>query len=161
VACTNEPYPELSSFGGQWMGAYDASGNLTCRAPSSSTTCSGTQTGTQLTDDNEGRLTAWQSAPSSPSTYTKDLYDGEGTRSVVVIPHITLMRQAMRLTFRRALLIATISSAVMLACLWPSGILFYHLDPLRSFPIALWWAGVVFIGMLTSLWFAYGPFSRR
>jgi hypothetical protein len=78
-----------------------------------------------------------------------------------MIPHDGVMRQTMRLTFRRALLIATFASAVMFGCLWPSGILFGHLDPLGTLPIALGWAGVVFVGMLTGLWFAYGPFARR
>jgi RHS repeat-associated protein len=69
-----------TAIGGQWTGSYDASGNLTCRAPSSSTTCSGTQTGAQLSYDNEGRLTAWQNAPSSPTSTDNFLYDGEGHR---------------------------------------------------------------------------------
>ncbi|HEV2238271.1 MAG TPA: RHS repeat-associated core domain-containing protein, partial [Ktedonobacterales bacterium] len=69
-----------TSISGQWTGSYDASGNLTCRAPSSATTCAGTPTGAQLTYDNEGRLAAWQNAPGSPTSSTKDLYDGEGTR---------------------------------------------------------------------------------
>jgi hypothetical protein len=69
-----------TAIGGQWSGTYDASGNLTCRAPSSSTTCSGTQTGAQLSYDNEGRLSAWQNAPSSPTSTDSFLYDGEGNR---------------------------------------------------------------------------------
>jgi hypothetical protein len=55
---------------------------MTCRAPSSSTTCSGTQTGQQLTWDVEGRLATWQNATTSPTVTAKYLYDGEGNRIV-------------------------------------------------------------------------------
>ncbi len=44
------------------------------------TTCSGTPTGAQLTYDNEGRLSHWQNAPSSPTTTDDFLYDGAGNR---------------------------------------------------------------------------------
>ena len=53
---------------------------MTCRAPSSGTTCAGTPTGAPLSYDHEGRLSAWQSAPSSPSSTDAFLYDGEGNR---------------------------------------------------------------------------------
>jgi RHS repeat-associated protein len=53
---------------------------MTCRASTSTTTCAGTQTGAQLTYDNQDQLSAWQNAPSSPTTTTGDLYDGEGHR---------------------------------------------------------------------------------
>src|SRR5262249_10261013 len=52
--------------GTQWTGIYNASGNLTCRTPSSATTCIGTATGAQLSYDHDGQLTAWQNAPASP-----------------------------------------------------------------------------------------------
>jgi RHS repeat-associated protein len=65
---------------GQYTASYDASGNMTCRAPDGSTTCSGTQTGQQLSWDNEGRLTSWQNAPSSPTSTDQYLYDGAGKR---------------------------------------------------------------------------------
>jgi hypothetical protein len=39
---------------------------MTCRAPTSNTTCSGTQTAAQLSYDNEGRFSAWQGIPSKP-----------------------------------------------------------------------------------------------
>lgn len=59
---------------------YDTAGDMLCRAPTSSTTCSGTQTGAQLTYDRERRASHWQNTPSSP-TSTDDLrYDGDGTR---------------------------------------------------------------------------------
>jgi len=66
--------------GSAWTAAYDAAGNMTCRAPSSSTTCAGTQTGAQLGYNNEGELQSWQNAPSSPTTTTAFLYDGQGQR---------------------------------------------------------------------------------
>jgi YD repeat-containing protein len=53
---------------------------MTCRAPTGSTTCSGTPTGQQLTYDNEGRLTQWQNTPSAPTSTDQYLYDGEGNR---------------------------------------------------------------------------------
>ena len=68
-----------TAIGSTYTARYDASGNMTCRAPGSATTCAGVQTGTQLTYDNQGQLSAWQNAPSSPTT-TTDLYDGEGHR---------------------------------------------------------------------------------
>jgi RHS repeat-associated protein len=59
---------------------YDAAGDMTCRAPTSGQTCSGTLTGAALTYDNEGRLTQWQNAQSSPTSTDSFLYDGEGNR---------------------------------------------------------------------------------
>ena len=53
---------------------------MTCRAPDNTTTCAGTPTGAQLGYDNEGRLTEWQNAPSSPTTTDGFLYDGAGNR---------------------------------------------------------------------------------
>ena len=55
-------------------------GNMTCRAPTSATTCSGTPTGQQLTYDPEGMLSAWQDKPTSPTKVVNYLYDGEGMR---------------------------------------------------------------------------------
>lgn len=54
---------------------------MLCRAPTSATTCVGTQTGAQLSYDTEGRMTAWQNQPgSTPTSSTSNLYDGEGQR---------------------------------------------------------------------------------
>src|SRR6185437_16904970 len=54
---------------------------MTYRASTGSGACSsGTTTGQQLTWDHEGRLTAWQNAPSSPTSTAQYLYDGEGNR---------------------------------------------------------------------------------
>ncbi|HLG64588.1 MAG TPA: RHS repeat-associated core domain-containing protein [Ktedonosporobacter sp.] len=52
---------------------------MTCRAPSSATTCSGTQTGQQLNYDAEGHLSTWQNQP-TPTSTVNYLYDGEGSR---------------------------------------------------------------------------------
>jgi RHS repeat-associated protein len=69
-----------TAIGSQWTGAYDAAGDLTCRAPTNATTCTGTPTGAQLSYDVEGRLSAWQNAPSSPTATDTFLYDGAGQR---------------------------------------------------------------------------------
>jgi RHS repeat-associated protein len=69
-----------TGIGTSWTSAYDTAGNMTCRAPSSSSTCAGTQTGAQLGYNNEGELASWQNAPSSPSTTAQFLYDGQGQR---------------------------------------------------------------------------------
>jgi hypothetical protein len=68
-------------MGTAWTGTYDAAGDLTCRAPSSATTCAGgTPTGAQLGYDSEGRLASWQNAPTNPVTTDSFLYDGTGQR---------------------------------------------------------------------------------
>lgn len=64
-----------------YTASYDAAGDMVCRAPTSSTTCAGqTQTGAQLSYDNERRLATWQNAPTNPTSSTSNLYDGEGHR---------------------------------------------------------------------------------
>ncbi|HEX6797113.1 MAG TPA: RHS repeat-associated core domain-containing protein, partial [Ktedonobacterales bacterium] len=69
-----------TAIGSSYTAAYDAAGNMTCRAPTSATTCAGTQTGAQLSYDNERRLASWQNQPSNPTSSTSNLYDGEGNR---------------------------------------------------------------------------------
>ena len=69
-----------NAIGSTYTAAYDAAGNMTCRAPSSATTCTGTQTGAQLAYNAQGTLVAWHNAPSSPSTTAGFLYDAEGNR---------------------------------------------------------------------------------
>ncbi len=69
----------VTATGSGYSAAYDAAGNMTCRAPSSATTCAGTQTGQQLSYDAEGNLSTWQNQP-SPTSTVNYLYDGEGTR---------------------------------------------------------------------------------
>ena len=73
-----------------YTASYDAAGDMTCRAPSSSTTCAGgSPTGQQLTWDAEGRLAAWQNAPTTPTTTASYLYDGEGNRVVQQVADTT------------------------------------------------------------------------
>ena len=73
----------VSGGNGAYSASYDASGNMQCRAPSSSTACAGTtKTGQALTWDVEGRLSNWQNATTSPTVTAKYLYDGEGNRVV-------------------------------------------------------------------------------
>ena len=69
-----------SAIGAAYTAAYDAAGNMTCRAPSGSTTCVGTQTGAQLSYNTVGAMTAWQNVPNSPTATAGFLYDGEGNR---------------------------------------------------------------------------------
>ena len=57
-----------TAIGTTYTAKYDANGSMTCRAPSSASTCAGTPTGAQLTYDTEGQLVAWQNAPSSSTT---------------------------------------------------------------------------------------------
>ena len=45
-------------MGVQWSAAYDAAGNMTCRAPSAATCDNSPPTGNALSCDNEGRLTS-------------------------------------------------------------------------------------------------------
>jgi RHS repeat-associated protein len=66
----------VTAIGSQYTAAYDAAGNMTCRAPNSTTTCSGTQTGAQLSYNNQGQLAEWQYQTSTDAY----LYDGQGNR---------------------------------------------------------------------------------
>jgi RHS repeat-associated protein len=74
-----------TGIGSAYTATYDAAGNMTCRASSSSSTCAGTQTGAQLGYNNEGELQAWQNAPSSPTSASSFLYDGQGQRVEQVV----------------------------------------------------------------------------
>ncbi len=53
---------------------------MTCRAPTSSLTCTGTSTGQALSYDGARQLIAWQNAPTSPTSTASYAYDGAGTR---------------------------------------------------------------------------------
>jgi YD repeat-containing protein len=68
------------TVGSNYTAKYDAAGEMTCRAPTSSQTCAGTLTGAALTYDNEGRLTAWQNAQSGPTATDGFPYDREHNR---------------------------------------------------------------------------------
>jgi RHS repeat-associated protein len=70
----------VTAIGGIYTTAYDAAGNMTCRAPTSATTCAGTQTAAQLSYNNEGELSGWQNLPSNPTATASFLYDGQGNR---------------------------------------------------------------------------------
>jgi YD repeat-containing protein len=70
-----------TAVGSGYTAAYDAAGDMVWRAPTSSTTCVGTQTGGQYSYDNERRMVHWQTAPGSGVTPSVDEgYDGEGNR---------------------------------------------------------------------------------
>ena len=69
-----------TAIGSSYTAAYDAAGSMTCRAPLSSSTCSGVQTGAQLSPDAKGSLSAWQNTPSNPTVMAGFLYDGRGNR---------------------------------------------------------------------------------
>jgi RHS repeat-associated protein len=70
-----------TSIGGNWSAAYDAAGDMICRAPTDDATCVGpTQTGAQLSYDNTGQLVSWQDRPSRPDVAAGFLYDGQGQR---------------------------------------------------------------------------------
>ncbi len=69
-----------TSTSGGYTASYDATGDMVCRATTSSTTCSGTQTGQPMTYDNERRLTQWQNKPTKPTKTVEYRYDGEGNR---------------------------------------------------------------------------------
>ncbi len=68
-----------------YTASYDAAGDMTCRAPTGSQTCSGTPTGQLLTYDNEGRTSAWQNAPSNPTSAESMAYDGAGQRVALTV----------------------------------------------------------------------------
>jgi RHS repeat-associated protein len=75
------PLHGATAMGGTYTAAYDAAGDMKCRAPAATATCAGgSPTGATLTYDNEGRLTGWQNTPTSPSTTVAFLYDNEGNR---------------------------------------------------------------------------------
>ncbi len=69
-----------TAIGSTYTAAYDAAGDMSCRAPTSSSTCTGTQTGAQLTYNTEGQLSNWQNQPSNPTSTASFLYDGQGKR---------------------------------------------------------------------------------
>ncbi len=77
---SSHPHAVTSIGGGTYTASYDAVGDMTCRAPNSSQTCSGTPTGATMTYDAERRLSSWQNTPTSPTVQTAYLYDGEGQR---------------------------------------------------------------------------------
>ncbi len=74
------PHAVTSTSSG-YSASYDAAGNMTCRATSNASVCSGSSpTGQQLSYDAEGRLSSWQDQPTLPGKIVNYLYDGEGHR---------------------------------------------------------------------------------
>jgi RHS repeat-associated protein len=66
-----------TALGSGYTASYDAAGDMTCRAATSSTTCAGSSpTGAQLGYDSEGRLVSWQGGGISD----RFLYDPQGRR---------------------------------------------------------------------------------
>ncbi len=70
----------LTSTASGYTASYDAAGSLTCRAPRSSLTCSGTPTGQALGYDALRRQISWQDATTSPTTTANYAYNGNGER---------------------------------------------------------------------------------
>jgi YD repeat-containing protein len=67
--------------GTSYTSSYDAAGDMTCRTPTTSSTCvGGSPTGARLSYNTEGQLAAWQNTPTSPTTTAGFLYDGAGQR---------------------------------------------------------------------------------
>jgi hypothetical protein len=65
--------------GTSYTSSYDAAGDMTCRAPTTASTCvGGSPTGAELSYNNEGQLASWQNTPASPTTTAGFLYDGAG-----------------------------------------------------------------------------------
>jgi hypothetical protein len=58
----------LTSASSGYTASYDAAGDMSCRAPSSSLTCSGTATGQVLVYDQLRRLLTWKNQTNSPTT---------------------------------------------------------------------------------------------
>jgi RHS repeat-associated protein len=79
----SHPHAVTATSGG-YSAAYDAAGNLICRALTTATTCSGTQTGQQLSYNPQGKLSNWQNTPTSPTQTANYLYDGAGNRVAMV-----------------------------------------------------------------------------
>jgi RHS repeat-associated protein len=70
-----------TSIGTGYTASYDAAGSMTCRAPTASSTCVGSNPGgAKLSYDNEGHLLTWQNTPTGPTTTASNLYDGSGNR---------------------------------------------------------------------------------
>jgi YD repeat-containing protein len=67
-----------TAVGTTYTASYDAAGDMTCRAPTNTVTCSGTPTGAVMTYDNERRLATWQNTPSNPTSTALNCCDGEG-----------------------------------------------------------------------------------
>src|SRR5579884_1278958 len=56
-----------TAIGSTWSAGYDAAGEMTCRAASLGSSCSGQATGAVLEWSPDGELAGWQDAPQSPA----------------------------------------------------------------------------------------------
>jgi RHS repeat-associated protein len=72
----------VTQTSGGYTGSYDDAGDLQCRAPNSSQTCQGTQTGQQMSYDQLRRLLNWQNATNNPTVRAHYAYDGEHERVI-------------------------------------------------------------------------------
>ena len=70
----------VTSTAGGYTASYDATGDMTSRAPTTSLTWTGTPTGQTMTYDAMRRLLSWQNTASSPTSTASYAYDGEGKR---------------------------------------------------------------------------------
>jgi hypothetical protein len=78
---TAGPLHAATAIGAAYTAAYDAAGDMTCRAPQATATCAGASpTGASLGYDAAGRLATWASQPTNPSATDAFLYDGAGDR---------------------------------------------------------------------------------
>jgi RHS repeat-associated protein len=70
----------VTSTSGGYTAAYDAAGDMTCRAPNSSLMCNDTPTGQSLGYDAMRRQISWQDATNSPTTTAAYAYNRNGER---------------------------------------------------------------------------------
>jgi RHS repeat-associated protein len=70
-----------TAVGATYTASYDAAGNMTCRAPTTASTCAGSAPrGARFGYGSEGQLLSAQSAPPGPSSSDQFLYDCQGQR---------------------------------------------------------------------------------
>ncbi len=72
----------VTQTSGGYTGSYDDAGDLQCRAPNSSQTCQGTQTGQQMSYDQLRRLLRWQNTTNNPTVRAHYAYDGKYERVI-------------------------------------------------------------------------------
>ena len=70
----------VTNTSGGYTASYDSAGDMGCRAPTSSLTCSGTVTGQAMSYDAMRRQISWQNATNSPTTTASYGYNGSGER---------------------------------------------------------------------------------
>jgi hypothetical protein len=70
----------VTSTSSGYTAGYDLGGSMSCRAPTSSQTCSGTPTGQPISYDALERQLTWANAQSNPTVHATYGYDGSGSR---------------------------------------------------------------------------------